>query len=157
MNCLDCLQVFDKWSVQGHTSCVTEHEKYALSITKAGNEGLMTGAMARDAGGGGGGGPSGGGGGVLGEEFLAKSPPWDCSCCKVKCTSVETLMGHASGKKHKSKSRSALAAMGRGPDGGPLPPPAPPKEEPKEGLGRYCSPRRRHTFEPSFLESRGIL
>ena len=101
--------------------------------TKAGNEGLMSGAVARDAGGGGGGGPSGGGGGVLGEEFLAKSPPWDCSCCKVKCTSVETLMGHASGKKHKSKSRSALAAMGRGPDGAPLPPP---KEEPKVGPGR---------------------
>jgi|AntAceMinimDraft_1070359.scaffolds.fasta_scaffold35433_2 cell growth-regulating nucleolar protein len=119
-SCVDCMQVFDKWTVHNHTSCVTEHEKYALSITKPGQEHLMSAAAA---GGGGGGGPVGGGGSVVGAEFLAKGPPWDCACCKVKCTSAETLMGHAGGKKHKSKSRTALAAMGKGLDGQPLPPP----------------------------------
>ena len=58
-------------------------------------------SAAGSGGGGGGGGKGGGGGGgdgVLGEEFLAKGPPWDCSCCKVKCTSYDTLMGHAGGR-----------------------------------------------------------
>ena len=123
-SCVDCLQVFDAYTVQQHTSCVTEHEKYALSITKPGQEHLMSAAANKEQGGGG---PAGGGGGaVVGEDFLSKSPPYECACCKVKCTSWETLVGHAQGKKHKSKSRSAYAAQGKGPDGKPLP-----KEEEK--------------------------
>ena len=108
-SCVDCLQVFDAWSVQAHTTCVTEHEKYALSITKPGQEHLMTAAAAAGAHGGGGG-PISGASAVVGERFLNKGPPWDCQCCGVKCTSQETLMGHAQGKKHKSKSRTAMAA-----------------------------------------------
>ena len=124
-SCVDCLQVFDAYTVQQHTSCVTEHEKYALSITKPGQEHLMSAAANKEQGGGG---PAGGGGGaVVGEDFLSKSPPYECACCKVKCTSWETLVGHAQGKKHKSKSRSAYAAQGKGPDGKPLP-----KEEEKK-------------------------
>ena len=123
-SCVDCLQVFDAYTVQQHTSCVTEHEKYALSITKPGQEHLMGAAANRDQGGGG---PVAGGGAVVGEEFLSKQPPYECACCKVKCTSWETLVGHAQGKKHKSKSRSAYAAQGKGPDGQPLP-----KEEEKK-------------------------
>jgi len=121
-SCVDCLQVFDRWSVQQHTSCVTEHEKYALSITKPGQEHLMHASAAASGGGGGGGAGGGGnGGGVVGESFLATKPPWDCACCGVKCTSQETLLGHAAGKKHRSKARGALAKQGLGLDGKPLP------------------------------------
>ena len=127
-SCVDCLQVFDAWSVQAHTTCVTEHEKYALSITKPGQEHLMTAAAAAGAHGGGGG-PISGASAVVGERFLNKGPPWDCQCCGVKCTSQETLMGHAQGKKHKSKSRTAMAALGLALDGSPLPPPEEKKED----------------------------
>ena len=34
--CIDCSACFDRRSVQGHTQCVTEHEKYALGATKPG-------------------------------------------------------------------------------------------------------------------------
>merc|ERR1711976_160855 len=34
--CIDCSRTFDANSVHLHTSCVTEHEKYALGATKAG-------------------------------------------------------------------------------------------------------------------------
>ena len=109
-SCIDCSETFDRRSVAGHVSCVTEHEKYALAATKPGQEGILAASKARNANGesgGGGGGSSDGG--VFGEEFLSTSPPWKCSCCNVSCTSVETLMGHAAGKKHKSKARSARA------------------------------------------------
>ena len=129
-SCVDCLQVFDAWSVQAHTTCVTEHEKYALSITKPGQEHLMSAAAAAGAQGGGGG-PISGASAVVGERFLNKGPPWDCQCCGVKCTSQETLMGHAQGKKHKSKSRTAMAALGLALDGSPLPPPEEKKEDAK--------------------------
>ena len=110
-SCIDCSATFDRRSVQNHVACVTEHEKYALSITKPGQEHLMTAAAAAGAQGGGGG-PISGASAVVGERFLSKGPPWDCQCCGVKCTSQETLMGHAQGKKHKSKSRTAMAALG---------------------------------------------
>jgi hypothetical protein len=43
-----------------------------------------------------------------GDKFLAKKAPWDCACCKVKCTSPETLAGHATGKKHRNKVKATL-------------------------------------------------
>ena len=133
------LQVFDAYTVQQHTSCVTEHEKYALSITKPGQEHLMSAAANKEQGGGG---PAGGGGGaVVGEDFLSKSPPYECACCKVKCTSWETLVGHAQGKKHKSKSRSAYAAQGKGPDGKHLPK----EEEKREEEEQEAAAKRRRT------------
>ena len=132
-SCVDCLQVFDFYTVQQHTSCVTEHEKYALSITKPGQEHLMSATANKEQGGGG---PAGGGGAVVGEDFLSKSPPYECTCCKVKCTSWETLLGHAQGKKHKSKSRSAYAAQGKGPDGKPLPKEEEKKEEELEAAAK---------------------
>ena len=130
-SCVDCMQVFDQWSVQAHTSCVTEHEKYALSITKPGQEHLMKNSGAHGAHGGGGG-PVSGASQIVGERFLNKGPPWDCVCCNVKCTSQETLTGHAQGKKHKSKSRTAMAALGLALDGSPLPPVEEKEEEVKE-------------------------
>ncbi len=78
---------------------MTEHQKYALLATKPGGAGAGPPAS-----GGGGGGPP------AGEHFLATRAPWVCGCCNVTCTSAETLAGHAQGKKHKSKARSAAAA-----------------------------------------------
>jgi cell growth-regulating nucleolar protein len=121
---------------QGHTSCVTEHEKYALAATKPG------GAGAQSAPGGGGGGTGGGGGGAAsGLQFLATRAPWLCSCCGVTCTSQETLAGHASGKKHKSKARAAegggaAAAGGGGAAAAAAPAAAPAAAAPADGVNK---------------------
>jgi cell growth-regulating nucleolar protein len=40
---------------------------------------------------------------VIGLQFLSERPPWKCSCCNVNCTSRDTLLGHASGVKHKRR------------------------------------------------------
>jgi cell growth-regulating nucleolar protein len=42
---------------------------------------------------------------------LSTRPPWECTLCRVKCTSQETLQGHAQGKKHRSKARAAAKAQ----------------------------------------------
>lgn len=86
-----------KADVQEHTTCVTEHDKYAKGATKPGgfaaqgfygsSENVKPEAPA---------GPSG-------LEFLATRFPWKCSVCNVTCTSSETLMGHAAGAKHKRR------------------------------------------------------
>jgi hypothetical protein len=80
---------------QGHTSCVTEHAKYALGATKPGGAG--------------GGGAGKQQAGPAGLEFLATQPPWVCRCCSVTCTSRETLEGHAAGQKHVRRSKAASA------------------------------------------------
>ena len=113
-SCIDCLQVFDRRTVQSHVSCVTEHEKYALGATKPGGAQVMREANARREGGAGDGGDVGD---VVGDEFLSTRAPWACSCCGVKCTSEDTLLGHARGKKHKSKARSARARAAGGGEG----------------------------------------
>lgn len=94
---------------QNHTSCVTEHEKYALAATKPGGK-----AHGGAAGGGGGGGGGGGAGTEEGDAFLATRAPWRCSCCNVTTTSQETLAGHAGGKKHRNKVKATLARVAAG-------------------------------------------
>jgi len=101
LTCIDCSCTFDTQSVHAHTSCVTEHQKYALLATKPGGKpssgggGAATPAAGADA------------GELTGLQFLATKPPWLCSCCGISCTSRETLEAHASGKKHRSKARQA--------------------------------------------------
>jgi len=85
--------------MQKHTTCVTEHEKYALAATKPGGyaaQGRSDGAPAAAAGG-------SGEGEVAGLEFLSERAPWRCIVCNVGCTSRETLLGHAAGSKHKRR------------------------------------------------------
>ncbi|KAK3260218.1 hypothetical protein CYMTET_30812 [Cymbomonas tetramitiformis] len=99
--CIDCQATFDRHSVQWHTQCVTEHEKYAQCATKPGGKlASASGNSAKNAAT-----PN-----PLGDKFLATSAPWYCSCCRVSCTSSETLAGHAEGKKHRNKVKAALAA-----------------------------------------------
>lgn len=102
LSCIDCGVVFDQQSVQAHTSCVTEEEKY-------GPKGLIKGG-------------SGSTQKVQKEQKpntadidlsigLASKPPWACSLCNVSTTSFETLEGHSQGKKHRSKVKAALGKL----------------------------------------------
>jgi len=97
--CDDCGDSLKK----GHTSCVSEHDKYALSATKPGGKAAgghdqqhASKAASQPV------------APPDGDKFLAKKAPWDCACCKVKCTSPETLAGHATGKKHRNKVKATL-------------------------------------------------
>ena len=98
--------------MHGHTSCVTEHEKYAQGATKPG--GFAAQGFFNE-----GGAPSGteSAGGAEGLQFLSTRPPWNCSICNVSCTSQDTLMGHASGAKHKRRAKAAIAAQNGGNSG----------------------------------------
>lgn len=112
--CIDCSRQFDRRTVQQHTQCVTEHEKYAQGATKPGgfaskgffNDGQQQNTAAPVE------------GGAEGLEFLSTWAPWKCSVCNVTCTSQETLMGHAQGAKHKRRARAATAARNGGASNG---------------------------------------
>lgn len=101
-----CSVTFDSYSVHGHTSCVTEHEKYALGATKPGGVAAKTIGQARNP-------TSNIDEGIVGAHFLSTRPPWHCSCCNVTATSKENLQTHAEGRKHKSKARARLSASDR--------------------------------------------
>lgn len=101
--CIDCSLNFDRRTVQGHTQCVTEHEKYALGATKPG--GIHCSGFSAE-----GSAKPGEEGKPEGLNFLTTQPPWKCTICNVNCTSQDTLMGHASGAKHKRRAKAALAA-----------------------------------------------
>lgn len=99
LTCIDCSRTFDQRSYKAHNTCVTESQKYAEGATKPGgfaSKGFFdTGAI---------------NGGSIPTVTAASSPtedkhlstqaPWKCSICNVSCTSSETLLGHAGGKKH---------------------------------------------------------
>ena len=114
LSCVDCGAKFDRYTVQLHTKCVTEHEKYALGATKkpGGKANVVSGASTKAC-------------GdartscsrssnssseekekIVGREYLATEAPWMCSCCNVECTGAETLKSHALGKKHKGKQKA---------------------------------------------------
>ncbi|GAQ87541.1 hypothetical protein KFL_003590150 [Klebsormidium nitens] len=103
LSCIDCGVVFDRQSVQGHTSCVTEEVRYgprdafrqALANPSAGSKEN----------------PAKGGENLELTIGLSTRPPWECTLCRVKCTSEETLQGHAQGKKHRAKARAAAKAQ----------------------------------------------
>jgi len=120
--CIDCSATFDRNTVNGHSTCVTEHEKYALGATKPGGF-AANGFSAPTQ-------PStkpAGEAEPSGLEFLSTRPPWKCSVCNVSCTSQDTLMSHAAGVKHKRRARAATAAANGGPaaaENGSTPPPA---------------------------------
>jgi len=106
LSCVDCGQEFNRHTVQGHTTCVTEHEKYALGATKPGGKASAFNGTAAKGKMGGQTGPFPGEertGDIVGREYLATKAPWFCSCCNIECTGAETLKSHALGKKHKRK------------------------------------------------------
>lgn len=100
LSCIDCGEIFKQESVQGHTQCITEMEKYGPK----GQGKVSNGASAKsnkDA--------------KQQLEFdltvgLSERPPWFCRLCNTKATSRQTLLLHAEGKKHKAKARAIHAA-----------------------------------------------
>ncbi|QDZ18542.1 C2H2-type domain-containing protein [Chloropicon primus] len=101
LSCIDCLAVFDRATVKFHTSCVTEHEKYAEGATKPGGYAAAgyTGGSAHGSGGSG----ATSSAGPVGLEHTTSRPPWKCLLCNVNCTSKENLLAHAASKKHRNK------------------------------------------------------
>lgn len=87
--------------MQGHTSCVTEEQKYADGATKPGGFAAngFVGEKAPES-----------TSEVVGSEYLSSGYPWRCSICKVDCTSEATLLSHATGQKHQRRCRAAGAA-----------------------------------------------
>lgn len=103
--CIDCSRTFTLQTVQAHTSCVTETQKYVDCATKPGGfaqNGFVAEAAPQNL------------SEVVGSEYLSKGPPWRCSLCNVTCTSEATLLSHAQGLKHKRRVRAAAAAAGEG-------------------------------------------
>ncbi|PON39411.1 zinc finger protein [Parasponia andersonii] len=102
LSCIDCGEIFRQESVQGHTQCMTEMEKYGPK--GQGQRKAVNGATAK---------PNKDG--KQQPDFdinvgLSKRPPWFCSLCNTNTTSRQTLLLHAEGKKHKGKARAFHAA-----------------------------------------------
>ncbi|XP_059634793.1 UBP1-associated proteins 1C [Cornus florida] len=100
LSCIDCGQTFGQQSVQGHTQCITEAEKYgpkgqvktANAATSKGKNDLKQKPN------------------IDINVGLSERPPWFCSLCNTQATSQQTLLLHAEGKKHRAKARAFHAA-----------------------------------------------
>ncbi|CAL5199208.1 unnamed protein product [Lathyrus oleraceus] len=101
LSCIDCGQMFGRDTVQNHTQCITEAEKYgpkgqgkALngSAAKPGKDKKQRPEVDINVG-------------------LSNRPPWFCSLCNTKATSQQALLLHAEGKKHGAKSRAFHASQ----------------------------------------------
>ncbi|XP_073132236.1 uncharacterized protein [Henckelia pumila] len=101
LSCIDCGQVFGQQTVEGHTQCITESEKYGpkgqgkapngTTNTKSKNDSKQKPEIDVNVG-------------------LSERPPWLCSLCNTKTTSKQTLLLHAEGKKHRAKARGFHAS-----------------------------------------------
>uniref|UniRef100_A0A5B7BB12 U1-type domain-containing protein n=1 Tax=Davidia involucrata TaxID=16924 RepID=A0A5B7BB12_DAVIN len=100
LSCIDCGQTFGQQSVQGHTQCITEAEKYGpkgqgkasnATTTKQNNDSKQKPDIDINVG-------------------LTERAPWFCSLCNTKATSQQALLLHAEGKKHRAKARAFHAA-----------------------------------------------
>ncbi|XAR53458.1 hypothetical protein NMG60_11022021 [Bertholletia excelsa] len=100
LSCIDCGQIFGQESVQFHTQCISEAEKYGPKghgktpdgkPVKANNDTKKNPDVDINVG-------------------LSERPPWFCSLCNTKATSKQTLLLHADGKKHRAKARAFHAA-----------------------------------------------
>ncbi|CAH9084044.1 unnamed protein product [Cuscuta europaea] len=100
LSCIDCGEVFNQQSVESHTQCISEAEKYGpkgqpkTPIGRNSNPNSDTKKR-----------PD-----VDVNVGLSDRPPWFCSLCKTKASSKQTLLLHADGKKHRAKARAFHAA-----------------------------------------------
>ncbi|KAH7572099.1 hypothetical protein ACOSQ2_015352 [Xanthoceras sorbifolium] len=96
LSCIDCGEIFGQQSVQSHTQCITEAEKYGPK----GQAKVSSGTTAKN-----------------NKDAkqkpdvditvgLSERPPWLCSLCNTKATSRQALLLHAEGKKHRAKARA---------------------------------------------------
>ncbi|KAF7806767.1 UBP1-associated proteins 1C [Senna tora] len=100
LSCIDCGEIFGQATVQQHTQCITEAEKYGpkgqgktLNATTATPKKDNKQKPEVDI-----------------HVGLSERPPWFCSLCNTKATSKQTLLLHADGKKHRAKARAFHAA-----------------------------------------------
>ncbi|KZV18996.1 hypothetical protein F511_27098 [Dorcoceras hygrometricum] len=101
LSCIDCGQVFGQQTVEAHTQCITESEKYGpkgqgkvpngTTNAKSKNNPNQKPEIDVNVG-------------------LSERPPWFCSLCNTKTTSKQTLLLHADGKKHRAKARGYHAS-----------------------------------------------
>ncbi|XP_034913349.1 uncharacterized protein [Populus alba] len=100
LSCIDCGETFGKQSVQGHTQCITEAEKYGPKGQGKASNGATpkSNKDAKQK-------PD-----VDINVGLSERPPWFCSLCNTKATSKQALLLHADGKKHRGKARAFQAA-----------------------------------------------
>lgn len=100
LSCIDCGEIFGRDTVQNHTQCITEAEKYGpkgqgktlnVATAKPNKEGNQKPEVDINVG-------------------LSERPPWFCSLCNTKATSKQTLLLHADGKKHRAKARAIHAS-----------------------------------------------
>ncbi|KAI4335257.1 hypothetical protein L6164_013921 [Bauhinia variegata] len=100
LSCIDCGEIFSRDTVQDHTQCITEAEKYGpkgqgkslnVSTVKPNKEAKQRPEVDINVG-------------------LSDRPPWFCSLCNTKATSKQTILLHADGKKHRAKARAFHAA-----------------------------------------------
>ncbi|KAH7445991.1 hypothetical protein KP509_01G031500 [Ceratopteris richardii] len=100
LSCIDCGVTFTQQSVQGHTQCISEAEKYGpKNMGVVNKEKKKASCREEDA------------DNLNINLGLSTRPPWSCSICNVKATSQETLLLHSQGKKHKSKVRSVSSTV----------------------------------------------
>ncbi|XP_071742404.1 uncharacterized protein [Rutidosis leptorrhynchoides] len=100
LSCIDCGQMFGQQTVQGHTQCITEMEKYGpkgQAKPSNGTPGKPNGSFKSK--------PE-----VDVNVGLSERPPWFCSLCNTSATSKQTLLSHADGKKHRAKARAFHAS-----------------------------------------------
>ncbi|XP_015973796.1 UBP1-associated proteins 1C [Arachis duranensis] len=99
LSCIDCGETFGQDTVQNHTQCMTEAEKYGPKGQ------VKNGAPAK---------PNKDGNKQKPEVDinvgLSERPPWFCSLCNTQATSKQTLLLHADGKKHRAKARAYHAS-----------------------------------------------
>ncbi|KAK9275855.1 hypothetical protein L1049_023128 [Liquidambar formosana] len=100
LSCIDCGETFGQQSVQGHTQCITEAEKYGPkgqgkassgAIPKPKNDSKQKPDIDINVG-------------------LSERAPWFCSLCNTNATSRQALLLHAEGKKHRAKARAFHAS-----------------------------------------------
>lgn len=100
LSCIDCGQMFGQQTVQGHTQCMTEMEKYGPKGQAKHSNGTPgkpnTSSKPKAE--------------VDINVGLSERPPWFCSLCNTSATSKQTLLLHADGKKHRAKARAFHAS-----------------------------------------------
>ncbi|KAJ7515717.1 hypothetical protein O6H91_22G024800 [Diphasiastrum complanatum] len=107
LSCIDCGTIFDRHSVQYHTQCVSEAQKYGPK-SELGNNANGPSLPVKDV--------------ESKQNFseidlsmgLSARPPWTCSLCNVKASGREALDSHSHGKKHQSKVKAAVSRSSLG-------------------------------------------
>ncbi|KAH9623236.1 hypothetical protein KSS87_010828 [Heliosperma pusillum] len=98
LSCIDCGVTFDRQTVQSHTQCITEAEKYGPKGQGTVANGTATKSKQEK--------PKPD---VDINVGLSNRPPWFCSLCNTKATSQQALLIHGDGKKHRAKVRAHTA------------------------------------------------